>query len=148
MSYMKISVRDNFSEALMQKLDRAGPRAAHTLAVQVAKDTEPFVPALTKSLANRTQVVENKIIYPGPYARVLYHGKVMVDPITHAAGFLTEDGWKSRKGVKKIQSDRDLDIKTSVHKQAQAHWFEGSKTQNLEKWVRVGERAVKNALKE
>ena len=58
---------------------QAGSMAEHILAVQVAKDTEPFVPALTKSLVNRTQVIGGTVIYPGPYARYLYFGKVMVD---------------------------------------------------------------------
>lgn len=146
MSYLKISVRDSFSEALMAQLERAGPQAAHGLAVQIAKDTEPFVPARTKSLVNRTQVVGSQIVYPGPYARVLYNGEVMVDPVTRAAGFLTKDGWKSRKGVTKVRSGRAMHISTAVHEQAQDHWFEGSKVQNLEKWTRVAGREVLYAL--
>ena len=43
-----------------------------------------------------------------PYARMLYYGKVMVDPVTHAAGFLTPNGWRSRKGVPKVKSNRDI----------------------------------------
>ena len=80
MSCLKINISDSFSDVLMRKLEAAGPMAAHALASQVAKDTEPFVPALTKSQVNRTQVVENRIVYPGPYARYLYEGKVMVVP--------------------------------------------------------------------
>ena len=33
-----------------------------------------------------------------PYARMLYYGKVMVDPETGMAGFLTPNGWRSRGG--------------------------------------------------
>ena len=33
-----------------------------------------------------------------PYARMLYYGKVMVDPDTGAAGFLTKNGWRSKAG--------------------------------------------------
>lgn len=138
MSYLKISMKDNFSAGLMKKLQQAGPRAAHAVAVQVEKDTEPFVPARTKSLANRTQVVDSSVIYPGPYAGMLYNGKLMIDPDTGSA-------W-ARKGATKVVTGKDLNISTAVHSQAQSHWFEASKAQNLEKWERVAGKAVDREL--
>ena len=42
------------------------------------------------------------------YARFLHEGKLMVDPVTGAAGFMTEDGWRSRKNVKKVESNRPI----------------------------------------
>ena len=138
MGYLKISMKDNFSAALMKKLQEAGPRAAHAVAVQIEKDTEPFVPALTKSLVNRTQVVDGQIIYPGPYARFLYNGKLMIDPDTKSA-------W-ARKGATKVVTGKDLDIKKDVHSQSQSHWFEASKAQNTEKWERVAGRAIDHEL--
>lgn len=138
MSYLKISMKDNFSAALMKKLHEAGPKAAHAVAVQIEKDTEPFVPARTKSLANRTQVVDDAVIYPGPYARFLYNGKLMIDPATGSA-------W-ARKGATKVVTGTDLNISTAVHSQAQAHWFEASKAQNMEKWERVAGKAVDHEL--
>lgn len=57
-----------------------------------------------------------------PYARMLYYGKVMVDPRTHAAGFLTANGWRSRKGVKKIESIRDIEYDKSKNHQAGPFW--------------------------
>ena len=138
MSYLKISMKDNFSAGLMKKLQEAGPRAAHAVAVQVEKDTEPFVPALTKSLVDRTQVVDGAVIYPGPYARFLYHGKLMIDPDTGSA-------W-APKGATKVVTDKDLDIKKDVHSQAQSEWFEASKAQNMKKWERVSGRAIDREL--
>lgn len=151
MSYLKIDIRDDFSDALMRKLDEAGPKAAHTLAVQAAKDTEPFVPALTKSLVNRTQVVENKIIYPGPYARYLYNGKVMVDSATGKGPMRikAKDGTeliRFRKGAVLEATERPLKFNKSVHKNAQSEWFEASKLQNLEKWTEVAGRAIEREL--
>ena len=108
------------------------------MAVQVEKDTEPFVPAQTKSLVNRTQVVDGQIIYPGPYARFLYNGKLMVDPDTGSSWAL--------KGATKVVTGKDLNIKTTVHGKAQSHWFEASKAQNMEKWERVAGRAVDREL--
>lgn len=155
MGYLKISIRDDFSGALMKKLSQAGPRAAHALANQIAKDTEDFVPALTKSLSNRTQVVGDKIIYPGPYARYLYEGKVMVDAATGKGPMkiVSKDGSVSirfRKGATLTATDRDLDIKSpehrKVHKNATDHWFEASKSMNMDKWTRVAGRLVKDEL--
>lgn len=139
MSYLKINIKDEFSSALTKKLEAAGPRAAHALAVQIQSDTEPFVPARNKSLVNRTQVVGNVVVYPGPYARFLYNGKLMIDPDTGSA-------WAT-KGATKVVTGKDLDIKTSVHAQAQSHWFEASKSQNMEKWERVAEMEIDRELK-
>lgn len=138
MSYLKISMKDSFSAPLMKKLQKAGPRAAHAVAVQVEKDTEPFVPARTKSLVNRTQVVDSSVIYPGPESRMLYNGKLMIDPDTGSA-------W-AKKGATKVVTGKDLNISTAVHSQAQSHWFEASKAQNMEKWERVAGKAVDSEL--
>lgn len=138
MSYLKISMKDSFSAPLMKKLRQAGPRAAHAVAVQIESDTEPFVPARTKSTVNRTQVVDSSVIYPGPSARMLREGKLMIDPNTGSA-------W-ARKGATKVVTGKDLKFNHSVHSQAQSHWDEASKAQNLDKWVRVAGRAIDREL--
>lgn len=138
MGFLTISMKDDFSASLMKKLQEAGGKASHAVAVQVEKDTEPFVPARSKSLVNRTQVVDGTIIYPGPYARFLYNGKLMIDPETGSA-------W-ARKGATKVVTGTDLNISAAVNGQAQAHWFEASKAQNLDKWKRVAKKAVENGL--
>lgn len=140
MSYLKISMKDKFSPPLMEKLQQAGPRAAHAVAVQVESDTEPFVPAsgAPAGMYIRTQVVDGQIIYPGPYARFLYNGELMIDPTTGSA-------W-APKGATKVVAGKDLDVKKNHHDKAQAHWFEASKAQNLEKWERVAGRAIDREL--
>lgn len=79
---LTFKVQTNLSEALAAAIGKAATRAEHIVAVQAAKDTSPYVPFLTGSLDERTRVSGNTIIYPGPYARFLYYGKVMVDPGT------------------------------------------------------------------
>ena len=69
-------------DLLGQRMAHASNEAKHAMAIQAAKDTEQYVPALTKSLANRTRVEGDTIIYPGPYAHYLYVGKLFVDPNT------------------------------------------------------------------
>lgn len=139
MGFLQIDMKETFSKTLRKKLRQASPKAAHTVAVQIAKDTEPFVPARSKSLVNRTQVADNNVIYPGPYARMLYHGKLMIDPDTGSA-------W-ARPGATKVVTGTDLNIKTDVHSLAQSHWFEASKAMNKGKWVKVAEKAVERELK-
>lgn len=128
---MKVNAKSNIDPKLIEKRT---PRADHILAVQVAKDTEQFVPALTGSLSQRTQVKDDKIIYPGPYARYLYGGKVMVDQATGSP-------WAT-KGATKVLTDRNLVFNRAMHGQAQAEWFEASKAINLDKWLRVYGKAI------
>lgn len=121
-------------EVIKDKLAESCTRAESIVGQQVIKDTAPFVPALTGSLTIRTRLDGNKIIYPGPYARFLYYGKVMVDPQTGSTF--------APKGGTKVLTDRDLVFSKAMHPQAQSHWFEASKAQNLDKWIRVAEKAV------
>lgn len=127
---LKFSVDMSGMDEVKRQLARACGRAESVLAQQVMKDTTPFVPALTRSLT-----VGNAVIYPGPYARFLYYGKVMVDPATGST--------YAPKGGHKVVTDRNLVFNTTMHPQAQAHWFDASKAQNMEKWVRVADKAVK-----
>lgn len=156
-----IKIRTEGLDGIVKKVELAASKAALIVAEQAEKDTRIFTPARNLSLANRTgskqkrkiaslrsrsskeskkarEAGEAQIIYPGPYARYLYYGKLMVDPETGSA-------W-ARKGASKVKTDRNLVFNRSVHSKAQSHWFEASKAQNKEKWVRVAKKAVKNEL--
>lgn len=119
---------------LAAALSASCTKAEHVVAIQAEKDTRPFVPALTNSMTQRTKVKDNLIIYPGPYARFLYYGKVMVDPTTGSTF--------APKGGHKVVTDRNLVFTQSVHPQAQSHWFEASKAQNMDRWKRTAREAV------
>ena len=124
-----------------QRMRFAGEGAEHALAVQMAKDTDPYVPAMTKSLANRTMVSGDTIIYPGPYARFLYYGKLMIDPNTGSS-------WAPKGATKVVDpGGKDLSISKAVHSKAQAHWFEASKAQNLQKWRNVAGRVMQREFR-
>ena len=144
---VKFSVYMEGMDAIKEKLAQGCGKAEHALSVQVLTDTDPYVPASqAKSLANRAHIEGftktdfgpgsgNMIVYPGPYARFLYYGKVMVDPNTGST--------YAPEGGTKVVTDRNLVFTQTVHPQAQSHWFEASKAQNLDKWIRVAEKAVK-----
>ena len=111
-------------------------KAEIALAAQVMKDTDKFVPALTGSLAQRAHIEGSTIVYPGPYARFLYYGKVMIYEPTGST-------W-APKNEHKVVTDRDLVMHKTMHPLASSHWFEVSKAANMEKWVRVAERLIQN----
>lgn len=140
---LKFSVKTDGFDELQEAIARACTKAEHIVAVQMKKDTSPYVPFLPgsldqRTLDQRTLVDGNAIIYPGPYARFLYYGKVMVDPETGST--------YAPKGGTKVLTDKNLVFTTSGHAQAQSHWFEASKAENLDKWIRVADKAVKNGL--
>lgn len=132
---IKFSVHTDGMDAVRIAFAKACTRAEYVLAEQMEEDTQPFVPMLTDSLIQRTRVVGNDIIYSGPYARFLYRGKVMVDPNTGST--------YAPKGGTKVVTDRNLVFNHTAHPQAQAYWCEASKAQNLDKWLRVADKAVK-----
>lgn len=143
---LKITVDTSGFDNLKRELAENCNRAEHAVAIQAEKDTQPFVPALTNSLTQRTRVVGDTIVYPGPYARYLYYGKVMVDENGRGPKHFVDSSGneviKFPKGSKLHATNRDLVFTQKVHPQAQAHWFEASKAQNLDKWVRVAAKAV------
>ena len=149
---LKFTVYTDGLEAIKDKLAEVSTKAEHIVALQVRKDTSPYVPALTGSLDTRTRVDGQQIIYPGLYARYLYYGKVMVDAATGKGPMriVSEDGTeviRFRKGAKLRPTDRDLKIQRSMHPKAQSHWFEASKAKNLPKWLRVAKEATLHELK-
>lgn len=135
---LKFSVHTSGLSVIPERLKAASEKAEHTVAIQVQKDTSPYVPFLTGSLDQRTRVDGSEVIYPGPYARYLYHGKVMVDPETGSA--------YAPKGGTKVVIDKDLIFNKAMHSQAQAYWFEASKAENMDKWLRVADKAVKRDI--
>jgi len=145
---LKFTVHTNLGEELAHKLAKASTKAEHAVAVKAMKDTSPFVPFLTGSLDQRTRVDGNIIIYPGPYARYLYYGKVMVYE-GPPAKIVTPEGKTvlTHFGQRKVPIERPLNIrKRSGHGQAQSHWFEASKAQNLQRWLRKAQEALKDEL--
>lgn len=130
---MRITVKSDLS-GLEEVIAERCTQAEHTVAIQVEKDTRPYTPMLTGSLNARTRVVGKDVIYPAPYSRYLYYGKLMVDPETGSA-------W-ARRGTTKVLTDKDLVFTKDFHPQAQDHWYEASKAQNLKKWLRVAQKAV------
>lgn len=135
---VQFSIHTSGIDSLPDKIRKSSDKAEHIVAIQVKKDTSPYVPALTGDLDRRTRVDGPSVIYPGPQSRYLYHGKLMVDPATGSS--------YATKGTTKTLTDKNLVFNKAMHSQAQDHWFEASKAENMDKWVRVAEKAVKREL--
>lgn len=117
---VSFNIKTSGLEAIDHKIAELANKQEAWLANEVLKDTDPYVPALTGSLSMRSHVEGNMVVYPGPYARYLYYGKVMAGP----------------KYGPKYATDKDLVYTKSMHPNAQSHWFEASKAQNLKKWLK------------
>ena len=124
---VKFNVKTSGLEAIDHEIAKLASESEVWLANEVLKDTDPYVPFLTGSLSQRSHVDGNTVVYPGPYARYLYYGKVMEG---HPQG-------------PKHATDKDLVYTKTVHANAQAHWFEASKAQNLQKWLKGVNKIVK-----
>lgn len=144
---MRFDVKTDISSTLGATVAKRTSKAEVALANEVEKDTRQFVPMLTGSLNTRTRVVGNTIIYPGPYARYLYNGKVMVDASTGKGPMrivdkLGNEYIRFRKGAVLKPTDRPLQYTKDFHKDAGPRWFERSKAQNLKKWLRFAKKVV------
>lgn len=120
-SYVDGHVRVNLQFA---KYGERLKEAQFWLGNQVLADCKPYIPLRTGSQQQRSYTTPDgrQIVFPGPYARFLYMGKVMVDPDTGSPF--------ARKGAVKIVTDRDLQFQVGT-----AHWFDVAQAEHGEAWV-------------
>lgn len=97
-------------------------QAFHTL--NVLRRIQRYMPYRTGATIKQTinATTHTEIVTNTPYAAMLYFGKVMVDSETGVAGFLTDDGWKSRKGSTKVPTDRDITYTKEKNPLAGPYW--------------------------
>ena len=83
----------------------------------------PFKTGATiKITVAQTDIRKPEIVTDVPYGQFLYRGKVMVDLRTGAAGFMTPEGWRSRKGCTKVPTDRNLQYTRIKNPMAGPYW--------------------------
>lgn len=109
------------------KFDKITEQARYELAKIIIKDTTPYVPHKEGRL-EKAIIRENgrQIVYKKPYARFLWHGKLMLAP--------NGSSW-AKKGEKKHVVNKDLKFNQAVNPFAGKYWFIRSKNSNLNKWV-------------
>lgn len=111
-------------------------KALRMLKSEIAKDTEPAVPmrdgTLRRAVTTSLRTNAPKLIWPTPYARFLYYGKVMVGRITRRA-------W-SKKGETKVATNKNL---TYSQPGTGPNWFGRTKKQKLQKWIKIAKKVFK-----
>lgn len=78
---------------------------------EVDRLSDPYVPFKKGNLkSNKSYPNNHSIKYNSPYARIHYHGKVMVDPKYKVGGFYNKKTgkWFSRTNVKKVLSNKNF----------------------------------------
>ena len=83
----------------------------------------PFVSgALYKITVAQTNIRIPLIVTDAPQGKFLFNGKKMIDPKIGAAGFMTPEGWRSRRGSVKILTSDPLEYNKSKNPQAGPRW--------------------------
>lgn len=106
-------------------LDKAGDvQQFHTANVlRRIKRYMPFVTGATyKITAVQTVISKPEIVTDTPYAKYLFYGKKMIDPQINASGFLTPEGWRSRKGSVKVLTGENLNYNRTKNPAAGPRW--------------------------
>lgn len=113
--------------------------AQQWLGDRVLEDCKPFMPHLTGSMQQRSHTENGGrwVVFPGPYARMQYGGRVMVDSVTGKGPrrIPTAPGeyiYRYRKGAKLVPSTRRL---TYSRAEATDHWFDPAKARNGRDWI-------------
>lgn len=101
---------------------------------EVLRLSKPYIPFQTGWLESSGRVIEPGLLeYPGPYAKFLYYGKVMVSDVTGSA-------W-ARKNETKHVINRDLTYNGAP--QRGKRWIERMKADYKTAIIRGAERALR-----
>lgn len=122
--------------------------AQQRLGEMVLESCKPFMPFLTGSLQQRSTVDNGgrEVVFPGPYGRYQYGGRVMVDSVTGKGPAMIHDkygmevGLRFRKGAVLVATDRPL---TYTRQGAQAEWFQPAKDKDMQMWIGECEKIIK-----
>lgn len=113
--------------------------AQQWLGDRVLEDCKACMPLQTGSLQQRSHTEDGgeRVVFPGPYARYLYYGKVMVDSATGKGPRKIPTGpgeyvLRFRKGAKLIATNRALKYSDP---QAVPDWFEHAKRKYEQLWI-------------
>lgn len=124
-------------EQQMEKLGLGkNNEALRFFANELMRMSDPYVPFRSGVLKNTAQVSSegDAIIYNQPYARYMWYGKLMVDPVYGVGGFYNEQyGFWSRKNVQKVLTNRDLNYSESPRRGAK--WVERCWIENKEQLI-------------
>ena len=124
---MKVKMQLPTSAKLIQSKGLAADGDVQMFHTQnVLKRIKRYMPHRTggtyKITVAQTDIRKPEIVTDTPYAKYLFRGKVMVDPKTGAAGFMTPEGWRSRNGCVKVLTERNLEYTKTKNPLAGPRW--------------------------
>ena len=124
---MKVKLRLPSAAQIIRSKGLAADGAVQMFHTQnVLRRIKKFMPfrsgAMYKITVAQTDIRKPEIVTETPGARYLFRGKVMVDPKLGVAGFMTPEGWRSRKGCVKVLTNRDLQFFKGKNPQAGPRW--------------------------
>lgn len=114
---MSVTVKFDKEACIARIKNAAEGEALLQASAQILKSCNKYCPqdtgTLISSSQTHSQLQKGKLVWKTPYARHLYYGIIMVDPLTGKACFPIDDGTGgeilvSRKGVKKEKSNREF----------------------------------------
>lgn len=83
----------------------------------------PYTTGATIKLTQaQTDISKPEIVTNTPYAKYLFYGKKMVDAKTGKPGFMTPEGWRTRKGSVQARTSGNLVYNRTKNKQAGPRW--------------------------
>lgn len=104
----------------------------------------PYTPRDTGLTEETARIRPWEIEYIQPGSAYVYFGEIYVDPVTGASGFLTDEGWLSRRGVQKVPSGRMMQYQKN-NPYATDHWdIKAAEAGQLDKLYRTLNSANKS----
>lgn len=149
---MKLHVEIKDVDTILQNhgLQPNGPvqQLVDTEVMDYMKDYMPMVTgkSLRDQMVMATVIGSGQIDTPGPHAHYLYEGVVYVDPVYKCAGWISQTPgpyygmWFSRKGVKKVPTDRELQYTGAPMRGKK--WFERMKADHKDDILQAAQEIV------
>lgn len=99
-------------------------QAFHTQ--NVLRRIKKYMPFLSGEMYKLTQIQTDirrpEIVTDAPQVFYLFYGKKMIDPKINASGFMTPEGWRSRKGCVKVLTGEPLQYTKTKNPMAGPRW--------------------------
>ena len=124
---MKVKMHLPNASKIIRDLGLSGDGRVQMFHTQnVLRRIKKYMPYLSGGLYKltvaQTDIRKPEIVTEAPQAKYLFMGKVMIDPKLGIAGFMTPEGWRSRKGCVKVRTGRDLQYTRTKNPQAGPRW--------------------------
>lgn len=140
---MPVTVNINTAQTAV-KIRAAADKAIGIVSGQILTDCNEYCPrdqdGLTDSSLIHSDTQHGDLVWSTPGARYLYHGLLMIDPVTKSA--------YAREGQTKVLAAPEVDLEYDKTRNAKAgaHWCERAYADKHEDWQEIYEEAFREEL--